>query len=126
MPESHPTRNVLLALATTLLTLLVLEIGLRMYDGRLFELSSVTARPPARSMQYDSQLGWIPSPGRVRHRGGPLPEVGGDLRLTRPRFAAMAARKVFRDPPSWWLVIRLLSVTKSRTAKHGLPFCNES
>jgi hypothetical protein len=64
---SGPALNLLLAATSILLTLLALELALRVYHGKLFDFSSQLTPLPNRSenpvAQYDSLLGWVPRPG---------------------------------------------------------------
>jgi len=51
------------------LTTLVLELALRIYDGKMLQFESLTPESQNRVgfMAYDSRLGWVPRPGQ---RGG--------------------------------------------------------
>jgi hypothetical protein len=67
MKLKHGVANALLAVGSIGVTLLVLEIGLRLYHGELFDFSSELPAAPNRILQpraaYDSLLGWVPTGG---------------------------------------------------------------
>ena len=88
--------NVLLALGSVAATLAGLELAIRLYHGRLFELSPLVGAPVDRAAtpgaRYDPQLGWVPAVGvfthsprftwstneaSVRNNGPPLPPAPG-------------------------------------------------
>lgn len=60
-------QNTLLMLASTLATLLVLELGVRVYEGEYgwsnFREQKITLFRSAYPAAHDSLLGWIPKPG---------------------------------------------------------------
>src|SRR5262245_20860415 len=49
------------------LTILGLELGLRMYHGKVFHFESLTVEDGRRvgRMKYDPQLGWVPKTGQL-------------------------------------------------------------
>ena len=66
MVQKSTAQGMLLVLISVCVTILGLELALRVRHGTLLQFESLTA-PPARTigrMQYDSRLGWTPRPGR--------------------------------------------------------------
>jgi hypothetical protein len=64
--RSSTVRNVVLVAASIGVTLMVLELAVRVHRGAVFTLRPATAgvnAGPGR-MQYDPRLGWTPRPGR--------------------------------------------------------------
>lgn len=58
--------GIVLAAIATCLTLLVLEVAVRIHRGNLFKSLFVTAEPDRLGrMTYHPRLGWIPRPGRA-------------------------------------------------------------
>ena len=65
MITKSTAQNILLVLISVCITLLSLELVLRIRGGILFRFDSFTAPAnPFSGMEYDSRLGWIPRPGR--------------------------------------------------------------
>ena len=57
-------QNITLTVVTVILTLISLEVALRVYHGGLFQFESMTAPPVGGGhMAYHEQLGWVPKPG---------------------------------------------------------------
>jgi len=58
--------NIVLTAISLCLTLLGLELAVRIHHGKVFQFQSSTAEPDKRigRMAYHPRLGWIPTPGR--------------------------------------------------------------
>jgi hypothetical protein len=65
MITKSTAQNILLVFISVCITLLSLELALRIRGGILFRFDSFTAQAnPFGRMKYDLRLGWIPRPGR--------------------------------------------------------------
>lgn len=64
--KTSTVHNIVLTAISVCLTLLGLELAVRIHHGKVFQFQSSTAEPRKRigRMAYHPRLGWIPRPGR--------------------------------------------------------------
>ena len=131
----------LLVLASILLTLAVLEVGLRLASGRFFDTSHRVFEwrhwHNNRVSEHDPQLGWIPRPGaldRSNPRGVTITigddgirQNGAAPRATQPRILAVGDSFTFGDDvgddetwPAWLERLGVGQVLNAGVFAYGL------